>query len=198
MKLEFLAGLVLTLALSGSGLAQTSSDSSSGLKYCYSTYALCTVARCTVPPDGSEFPATVECDCTVNTGYAVGGKCKANSDPRSVISRYSPIYSYQQCPGVIDGKLAVWANCVNAPCTIDPNNTGSAKCECPTVTSTSSFVLATDRPNVAACRACTLDSHDHYDCPKGMFSSAKTSDAQNITMLIQDAIGDIKVFPPPK
>src|SRR5260370_19646577 len=179
MKLKVFTSLVPILTLYV--LAQPSSASSSELEYCYSTYALCTIAKCTVPPDGSPVPSPVECRCTVSTGYSVGGECNANSDTLSVISRYSPIFSYQECPGVIEGKLAVWANCLNAPCTINPNNTGSAVCECQTMANTMPFVLATDHADAAACRTCTMDSHRHYDCPRAIYSSANTPDAKNIT-----------------
>jgi hypothetical protein len=197
MKLRFLTALILTLALPNAALAQVSSTSASALKYCYGPYALCTISRCKTPPDKSPIPSTVDCGCTVSAGYSVGQACKADSNPRSILSRYSPIRGYQQCPGVIDGKMAVWANCLNAPCAVDPNNTGAATCKCQTETSDSSFVIASDHRDLAACRACTVDSHGHYDCPDGLISSATTGDAQNITVLIQDAIGDIKVFPPP-
>lgn len=196
MRLQLAAG-ILILAFAGNAFGQNSLASKSKLEYCYDTYALCTIAKCAAPTVGSPIPPSVQCDCTVSTGYSVGKKCKDHSDPLNVLSRYSPIFSYQECPGVTDGNMAVWANCVNAPCKIDPNNTGFATCTCKTATSTSPFVLATDHPNPAGCKACTVDSHGHSDCPQGLYSSATIGDAQNITTLIQDKIGDIKVFPPP-
>jgi len=193
---------MLSWGLAATAVAQCSPPAStraSKLTYCYSTYALCTIAKCKAPPDKSPIPSEVECDCTVATGYSVGEACVADPNPRCVISRYHPVRSYQQCPGMIGGKRAVWANCLNAPCTIDANNPGSAKCVCPTATSTSPFVVVSDRPNPAACRACTVDSGGHYDCPSGLFSSARTEDSQKITTFIQDTIGEITVFsPPPK
>jgi hypothetical protein len=191
------AALILLLAFSSSALAQDSSSSSPALKYCYGPYALCTVARCSVPADRSPVGSNVECRCTVEAGYSVGKACKADPDPRSVLSRYSPIFAYQECPGVIDGKQAVWADCVNARCRIDRNNPGAATCECPTATSTTPFIIASDHPDKAGCRGCTLDSDGHYECPGGVISSATTTDGQQITVLIQDAIGNIKVFPAP-
>jgi hypothetical protein len=197
LSVKCLCGLILALALPHAALAQVPSVSASALKYCYSTYALCTIAKCTVPPEKSPIPSTVQCDCTVTTGYSVGKACTADSDPRSIISRYSPIRSYQECPGIIGGRMAVWADCLNAPCTVDPNNPGAARCACQTATGASPFIIVSDHPDVAICRACTVDSRGHYECPGGAISSATTADGQNITKLIQDAIGDIKVFPPP-
>jgi hypothetical protein len=195
---KFLAGLILVLALPCTALAQVASSSDSKLEYCYGPYALCTVARCSAPADKSPIGSDVECTCTVQAGYSVGKKCKANSDPLRVISRYAPIFSFQECPGVIDGRTAVWANCVNSPCKIDPNNPGVAKCKCQTASSTLPFVIASDRADKAVCSACTMDSNGHYDCAGGAISSATTAGAQQTTMIIQDAIGDVKIFPPPK
>jgi hypothetical protein len=197
MRVKLLSALVLILAFPCGALAQAPAASASALKYCYGPFALCTIARCTVPPDKAPIPSPVECSCTVQSGYSVGKACKADPDPRHVISRYSPIRSYQQCPGIIDGKKAVWANCVNFPCVIDPSNPGAAKCECQTATSPAPYIIVSDHPDPAICRGCTLDSRGHYNCPDGVISSATTASGQQITVLVQDAIGDIKVFPPP-
>jgi hypothetical protein len=197
LKAKFLAGLVILLALPHAALAQAPSSSASALKYCYGPYALCTIARCSVPDDQSPIGSTVTCNCIVQAGYSVGKACKADPDPLSVVSRYSPIRSYQECPGVINGKKAVWANCVNAPCRIDRNNPGAATCQCPTATSALPFIIASEQPDKAGCAGCTVDSRGNYNCPGGVISSATTAGAQHTTVIIQDAIGNVKVFPPP-
>jgi hypothetical protein len=197
LGVKFLSGLIFALALPHVALAQVPSVSASTLKYCYGPYALCTIARCSVPADKSPIPSTVQCNCTTHVGYSVGKACKADSNPRSILSRYAPIRSYQECPGIIDGKTAVWADCLNAPCIVDPNDPGAATCVCQTATSVSPFIIVSDHPDMAMCRACTVDSRGRYDCPGGAISSATTVAGQKVTELIQDAIGDIKVFPPP-
>jgi hypothetical protein len=197
MNVKFLSALILALALPGAALAQAQSGSASKLSYCYGPYALCTIARCTVPPDGSSIPSPIECNCTVQSGYSVGEACKADPDTRHVPSRYSPIRSYQQCPGMIDGKRAVWANCLNSPCVVDPNNSNAAKCKCQTATSTSPFIIVSDHRDVDACRACTVDSHGRYNCPGGVISSATTAAGQQATDTVVNTIEDIKVFAPP-
>jgi len=133
----------------------------------------------------------------VHSGYSVGEACKADRDTRHVPSRYAPIRSYQQCLGVIDGKQAVWANCLNSPCVIDPSDTGAAKCKCQTATTTSPFIIVSDHPDPAVCKACTLDSRGRYNCPGGVISSATTAAGQQATDTVVDGIEDIKIFPPP-
>jgi hypothetical protein len=119
--------------------------------------------------------------------------------PQSAVGPFTlfPIRSYQACPGVIDGKMAVWANCLNSPCVIDRNNPDVATRARQTATGSSPFIIASEHADPAICRSCTVDSHGHYNCPGGVISSATTAGAEQTTVLIQDAIGDVKVFPPP-
>jgi hypothetical protein len=99
---------------------------------CPGTYALCTTAVCTRTAD----PKLLDCTCTVNQGFSVGGgtqsQCPAASPGSIILSRYFPIPSYQVCTSAPSANRP-WADCLDVPCTIDPNNKTMAQCRCKAV-----------------------------------------------------------------
>ncbi|KTC66753.1 hypothetical protein Lbir_3055 [Legionella birminghamensis] len=100
---------------------------------CDQEYALCTSARC-IPLPGSSDDAI--CDCVVEKGKSVGftscDQRKPGEDKykaASIVSTFSfeqfstkrPINCSQGMP---------WTNCVDMPCTVDPQNKKRALCKC--------------------------------------------------------------------
>lgn len=100
---------------------------------CDQDYALCTSARC-IPIPGSL--ANAICDCVVEKGKSAGYKtCK---ERKPVQNRYKvttliSTFSFEQfatkrpmnCPEGLP-----WTNCVDMLCTVDPQNSKRALCNC--------------------------------------------------------------------
>lgn len=108
---------------------------------CDQAYALCTSARC-IPTPGSSTHAI--CDCVVEKGKSAGYKTcderKPVQDKYNVTSLIST-FSFEQfatkkpmnCP-----KGLPWTNCVDMSCTVDPQNSKRALCNC-TIDHTQAF-----------------------------------------------------------
>ncbi len=100
---------------------------------CDKTYALCTSAPCI--PDPKD-PSTAICECVVqkgkNAGFSTCEQRKPLADKYKATHILST-FSYAQfatkkslsCP-----KGTPWSNCVDMPCTIDPQNQNRAICNC--------------------------------------------------------------------
>src|SRR5262245_61168657 len=146
--------LALSLILGGAAAAQTAKPS---FQYCEGLFALCTIARCSPPPQGSPIGTEVTCECTVGYGYSAGlAQCTGSQSARATVSRFAPISSYQRCQGGDSGsKTPVWAWCLDKTCTIDSNNPGVARCACTTAVNKDDFIIVAERPDRAACTACT-------------------------------------------
>lgn len=108
---------------------------------CDQDYALCTSARC-IPTPGSSTEAM--CDCVVEKGNSVGYKTCEQRKPQqnkykaiTLISTFSFVQFADKkpmnCP-----KGTPWTNCVDMPCTVDPQNTKRAVCLCK-INSTQAF-----------------------------------------------------------
>ena len=106
---------------------------------CNQEYALCTSAKCIPDPRSPEKNAL--CNCQVFTGKSLGmTSCdkrkvkKINSGVKSLTSTFSyvqvPPKQMMQCP-----NGAVWTNCLDQPCIVDPTNPQQAICSCLIVTS---------------------------------------------------------------
>ncbi|WP_010652615.1 hypothetical protein [Fluoribacter dumoffii] len=100
---------------------------------CDQDYALCTSARC-IPLPGSSTNAI--CDCVVEKGKSVGYKtCKERKPVQdrykvmTLISTFSfaqfATKSSMSCP-----QGSPWTNCVDMACTVDPQNSKRALCNC--------------------------------------------------------------------
>lgn len=100
---------------------------------CEQDYALCTSARC-IPMPGSLTKAM--CDCVVEKGNSVGYKTCEERKPKpnkykaiTLISTFSFEHLSEKkpmnCP-----KGTPWTNCVDMPCTVDPQNAKRAICLC--------------------------------------------------------------------
>ncbi len=130
-----LAALLLTAgAMLGAGRAEAYPSCKldpQGTTVCFGHYALCAKATCKALPDGKN----VECTCPVLDGPSIadpnqtGNHACAPSDPKK-------IYSFFSLQGLKSNGLLTcpagtqWAQCWNAPCTLEPGGT-QAKCVCP-------------------------------------------------------------------
>lgn len=108
---------------------------------CDQEYALCTSARC-IPIPGSAAKAI--CDCVVEKGNSAGYKTCEERKPvrdRYKVTSLISTFSFEQfttkrpmnCPEGLP-----WSNCVDMPCTVDPQNSKRALCLC-TIESTQAF-----------------------------------------------------------
>ena len=100
---------------------------------CDQQYALCTSAPCVPDPRNPEYSI---CSCVVENGDSVGYKtCKQRAPKKGVfkVEQITSTFSFKQfetkksmnCP---QGKP--WANCLDAPCTVDPLDLTKAICSC--------------------------------------------------------------------
>ncbi|WP_454785728.1 hypothetical protein [Legionella sp. WA2024007413] len=142
-------GLICAFLLVTNGFAQTSATPI----ICDQDYALCTSARC-IPTPGSSTNAI--CDCVVEKGKSVGYKtCKERKPVQdkykvtSLISTFSfeqfATKSSMNCP-----EGSPWTNCVDMLCTVDPQNSKRALCNC-TIEWTQPFVTFGGDCNTNTC-----------------------------------------------
>lgn len=165
MAKAFLALLMLFLCAATPAAAQN--------QICFGKFALCTTAKCEPTSDGQ-----YSCACNVMTDYSLGGQpCQTqptwdpNNGQLKIISRYYPMVSYGICPPPQSIQKINWANCVDAPCDVDPNNPGAATCTCPKATQTLPYVVGATKFSTAMCGQA--------------ISSATVSDAVAITAYLQ-------------
>lgn len=130
-------GLIIAFFFLTNSFAQTSATPI----ICEQDYALCTSARC-IPIPGSSSNAI--CDCVVENGKSAGYKTcderKPTQDKYKVTSLIST-FSFAQfatkrpmnCPEGLP-----WTNCVDMSCTVDPQNSKRALCNC-VIESTQAF-----------------------------------------------------------
>ncbi len=163
MKHAVLFGVVMGLAVLGSGGAIAGN-----YQVCKSTYALCTTAKCDAAKSGSD---TVACSCEVRTGYSVGSTpCQAvkqTSAGKQVVSRYFPIKSYARC-----ANNRPWANCFDKTCVVDPKDPSKATCTCSVKESEGDYVVVT---NAFTPKTCTTD----------LWSSATVSGLEEVTNFLK-------------
>ncbi len=101
---------------------------------CEQAYALCTSAPCVPDPAN---PGKSICDCVVQQGKSAGfttcEKRKPHLDQYQVTHLVST-FSFEQFAAkkmLSCAKGIPWSNCVDMPCTIDPENANRAICVCP-------------------------------------------------------------------
>ena len=114
-------------------LSDTSAANSPRAIVCAQTYALCTSARCI--PDPEDASKTI-CECVVQQGKSAGfGSCekrKPTIDQHDVMHLIST-FSFEQFSmkkSMNCAKGQPWSNCVDMPCTVDPQNPKRALCIC--------------------------------------------------------------------
>ncbi|HEY2772049.1 MAG TPA: MauE/DoxX family redox-associated membrane protein [Solirubrobacteraceae bacterium] len=107
---------------------------------CKQKYALCTNAPCRPDP---HHPKLVICDCVVEDGYSVGlTPCEQKAPHGDVL--YST-FSTELVKGDVKAMTCAagipWANCVDYPCKLDPNDPTKATCACGLVKTGPSFTF---------------------------------------------------------
>jgi hypothetical protein len=118
---------------------------------CNQTYALCTTAACE-PPTGDA--TMVSCPCVVLDGYSFGMKTCSERAPsgENLISTFSTQnvnsgFAAMACPAD-----APWANCLDYPCQLDPQNPALATCQCQLLETGPSLIFG-GRCNPESCTA---------------------------------------------
>lgn len=100
---------------------------------CDQAYALCTSAACIPHPNDNQKSI---CDCVVQKGKSAGFATCKKRKPRTdkyQVTHLISTFSFEQfstkkslnCP-----KGMPWSDCVDMPCTVDPQNTNRAICLC--------------------------------------------------------------------
>lgn|GEM_PF-1178834 len=120
-----------------------------GAWLCDQRYALCTSAACQPSPTD---PSVSICHCFVQDGYSMAyGTCESRKPSGK---RMSSSFSTQKltsksaimtCPASVP-----WANCLDAPCEVDPKDPSRAICQCPVVETGPSVIFGGDC-DTAAC-----------------------------------------------
>jgi peroxiredoxin len=107
---------------------------------CHQKYALCTNAPCRPDPHN---PKLVICDCVVENGYSVGLTPCAKKVPHgnTLYSTFSTELVVGNVRAMSCGADIAWANCVDFPCTLDPNDPSKATCQCALVKTGPSFTF---------------------------------------------------------
>ncbi|HAT1659464.1 TPA: hypothetical protein RG395_002320 [Legionella pneumophila] len=136
-------GLIGTFLFLNNGFAQASATPI----ICDQEYALCTSARC-IPTPGN--PTNAVCDCVVEKGKSAGYKtCKERKPVRdrykvtSLVSTFSfEQFAFKKPMNCPEGLP--WTNCVDMPCTVDPQNSERALCVCKIERSQAFFTFGGD------------------------------------------------------
>jgi len=100
---------------------------------CNQVYALCTSAPCIPSPHNPDYAI---CDCDVHKGNSAGfTDCKSrkpnqdNYGALHIVSTFSfeqfSTKKQMQC-----SQLSPWTDCLDKPCTVDPQNPNRAICNC--------------------------------------------------------------------
>ncbi|CZG35735.1 TPA: hypothetical protein JBE46_08065 [Legionella pneumophila subsp. pneumophila] len=130
-------GLIAAFLFLNTGFVQASATPI----ICDQEYTLCTSARC-IPMPGN--PAKAVCDCVVEKGKSAGYKtCKERKPIRdrykvtSLVSTFSfEQFAFKRKMNCSEGLP--WTNCLDMPCTVDPQNSKRALCLC-TIENTQAF-----------------------------------------------------------
>lgn len=108
---------------------------------CNQPYALCTSARCIPIPEN---PSEAICECVRENGLSVGFTSCEKRKPaynkykiQTLISTFS-FAQFETKKSMSCPKGMPWTNCVDMPCTVDPQNKKRALCQC-TIDNTKAF-----------------------------------------------------------
>ena len=137
------AAIILLFAVSCGGDAGDDSAVSvisvGGGTLCVDTprFALCTSASCEIDISDSKYAI---CHCDVESGANWGKTTCEERMPQGteLSSDFSPIQAGPplHLKALVCENEPTWASCLDAPCTVDPNDPTKAKCKCPVATTT--------------------------------------------------------------
>lgn len=151
---------------------------------CKQQYALCTQAPCEhAASAGASDDKTVSCRCLVEDGYSFGFTDCADRTPAgdSVISTFSTqdvtaSVHEMSCP---DGTP--WANCLDMPCTIDPDDPQKATCQCEVVES-GAFVTMGGACDTSTCSSVIWSANYPTSPVVPQFQAAMKQIGQTVTL----------------
>jgi len=125
----FMTSLLLTVTFSGTGCG----DDAATVIVCDQPYALCSAAPCIPDPKN---PDTGICTCDVFDGPSAGIESCEKRKPftgadnaQRVVSTFS--FRHVKSSKLICPSGTLWANCIDAPCTVNPTEPSRAICSCP-------------------------------------------------------------------
>ena len=101
-----------------------------GTWLCSQPYALCSMSPCERTLSNAQ---VATCPCTVETGYSIGYKTCGERAPagQTLISTFSTANVSSSVRAMTCSERNVWANCLDMPCLIDPDDPAQATCLCP-------------------------------------------------------------------
>jgi hypothetical protein len=165
-------------------------SSSTGLAYCPpAKFANCTVATCTLEPDGKYICWCFEDDRYSATAWmgSQSSSCVAASGG-TLQSRYHPVTAYQECGS--GAQVRQWAWCLGISCTLsknpDPNSNANVRCAC--------LAIPPNVPPVPY--VVTTDTYSADNCKFRYWSSATPADVSQITTFLQAQPGLGNLTPP--
>lgn len=136
---------------------------------CNQMYALCTSARCIPLADS---PGKAMCECITEKGLSAGftscDKRKPKHDKYNtllLVSTFS-FNEFKTKKAMNCAKGMPWSNCVDMPCSVDPQDSKRALCTC-TINNTEAFFTFGG--------SCNTDS-----CSTGFWSGATDKDAERL------------------
>jgi hypothetical protein len=122
---------------------------------CKQAYALCSAAKCIPDPRDSTHAI---CNCDNYDGLSAGTvSCDARKPSiddmgvNHLVSTFS--FENDALEGMTCPSGSVWANCVNAPCSVDPTDPKKSICSCPLVDKGETLVFG------AKCNKHTCDNY---------------------------------------
>lgn len=157
---------------------------------CNNTFALCTSAPCIPDPNDPEGTAICSCEVTkgANYGTSICGDrhlVKNRTGADQLVSTYALTQSPSK-PVMSCESGALWTDCLDYPCVVDPQNPLKAICSC-AIKTTGEFVTYGGDCNTRTCK-------DAY------WSAAAPADFQSGTIALVQALGitsDPVTFCPP-
>ena len=120
-----------------------------GLWLCNQRYALCTTAPCEPLLADKN---TANCACTVEDGYSIGYTSCSERAPSgdTLVSTFSTQNVTSDVRAMVCSEKNLWANCVDMPCEIDPDDSTKATCQCP-VEESGDFIIAGGDCDASTC-----------------------------------------------
>lgn len=136
---------------------------------CDQMYALCSSARCVPSPENADVAL---CDCVTKKGPNVGfTSCKKRKPVYSKYKTLTLVSTFSFVPFTTEKSMNCpkgmpWANCVDMPCTVDPQNSNRALCLC---------TLNATQPFLTFGGSCNTDT-----CTTGFWSGATGDDSEQL------------------
>ena len=142
---KYVFGVLMLCTLS---FAQAEGSAAESQVMCDQEYALCTSARCI--PDPTDPTKKALCNCDVFVGKSLGATSCDKRKPQQLsndVKAVTSTFSFQQMPpkeAMYCPDGAVWTDCLDYPCVVDPSDPNKALCSCAIVTTGKSVTFGGD------------------------------------------------------